>query len=327
MSDIPRIYTTALYNNFRPLYANWDPDKPVQLGDYGILRGRMWIYLGNLRDKVPFKERASPNTSHKMFASKGTTQLTFHAKGSVPVNGGVNAKATLEINFSSEESVFFNAAACTYRMVSDKVALGKTIRQMYSKGEWNRAWAVITDLIDAGATTVAVSGGHSASIVLEATGDVGTINLADASIGLGIKTSTNVGYQIVAATKLTPLLGLCKIQRAFPWISEDFTPLALPQDDTDALAEAEGPRRCLPTRESCFSVRFAEVGRLRGVRPVRAAAADANSGNGSDRVTVSSRGVQHHGQSCEAGRVSGPKARRQVPGPGQLHVCPVHERK
>jgi hypothetical protein len=127
----------------------------------------------------------------------------------------------------------------------------------YAKNDWNRAWAVVTDLIQAGATTVAISGGQAASLLLEATGDVPAIDLANASIGLSMKTSTNVGYQIIAAKSLVPLIGLCKIQWAFfPWPHQGVSPLAAPGTDPEMLADLQGPQ---PTPAAPGDVYFGQL--------------------------------------------------------------------
>ncbi len=255
MSDLPRIYTTALYNNFRPLYANWDPDRPVDLGTYGILRGRLFIPLANINSKINDKnllnENVNPNPAHKTFSSRGETKVTFHAQGSAPVGGTVNAKATLEIGFSSQDAVFFNAAGCIFHSIADKVALGKEIMKLYVAGEWKREWAIITDVIKAGATTIIVSAANNASIVLEAKGEVKQIDLADASIGLSFKNSTNVGYQTVSAKGVVPLFGLCKIQRKFI-LWTDFSPLAATGETAEMLDDAASPVTVKPDADNIY---------------------------------------------------------------------------
>jgi hypothetical protein len=251
MSDLPRLYTTALYNNFRPLYANWDPDRPVDLGTYGILRNRLFIPLGNFKDRTLLKEDVNPNPSQKTFSSKGTTQVTFHALGSAPAGGPAQGKATLEIGFTSEDAVFFNAAGCVFHSVADKVALGKEIMKRYVAGDWRREWALVTDVIKAGATTIVVSGAGNASIVLEATGKVKEIDLADAGLGLSVKRSTNVGYQTVSAKGLVPLFGLCKIQRKFIFW-KDFGPLGTGGEGAESLEDAASPVSVKPDVDEVY---------------------------------------------------------------------------
>lgn len=50
MASIVEIYTGAVRANLKPLFANWEPGKPVELGDYGILSGDAFIHIGNIKD-------------------------------------------------------------------------------------------------------------------------------------------------------------------------------------------------------------------------------------------------------------------------------------
>jgi len=81
--------------------------------------------------------------------------------------------------------------------------------------QWKSEWVVVTDIVESETTTIAVSGGDTASIVFEATEDVPLVDLTDAKVGLGVRTARNVGYQLAARTPLFPLIGLCQIQPTF----------------------------------------------------------------------------------------------------------------
>jgi hypothetical protein len=228
MSSIVEIYTEAVRDNLRPLFANWEPGTPLELGDYGLLNDDCFIHIGNIKDLgIKFNIRKDETKDNKSFASKGSTDIKFGVKGSVNIDGTVNTKATLELAFSSEESVFFNAAECYFQMIEDKAAIGKSIMNLYKTKDWDRSWAIVTDIVQAGATTIAISGGKSSSIIFEAVGDVNRIDLADASIGMNITSQKNIGYVIEAKSGLIPLIGLSKIQSTFLWFGDDFKPLSL----------------------------------------------------------------------------------------------------
>lgn len=260
MSNIAEIYTEAVYDNLKPLYANWEPGSPVQLGDYGMVRDRTFIQVGNIEAdlQIKFSPRKSPVKDNKVFSSKGSADIKFIGKGTVPINGVVNAKAMLQIDFSSEKAAFFNAADCEYTMIADKAILGKEIMKRFNSGDWDREWAIITDIVKAGATTVAVSGGSSSSIAFQASGDVPNINLADASIGLTVASSKNIGYQIVAQQGLIPLIGLCKIQSSFLWWGDNFKPLSLAMRDPRIRETLEDSKR-VRTEESPEHLQFAQL--------------------------------------------------------------------
>ena len=180
------------------------------------------VHLGNIADLgIKFKVRDDADPDHKWFSSKGATEVTFHAKGEHHV------KASLEINLKSADAVFFNAADCRHSLMEDKPALGRQVMKMFKKRNWRKSWAIITDIVKAGATTVAVSGGDASSLVLEGSADDAVINLEDASAQFSITSQKNVGFQVIGRKGLTPLIGLCQIQSAFLGLGKQFNPLTL----------------------------------------------------------------------------------------------------
>jgi len=227
-THISQIYSDEIRRHLRPLFANWQPSQPIALGDFGKLEGNIFIRLGNVKKfGIGFTDRTDNRKDQQSFASEGSTEVKFNGAVAGPAGGTVTVKASLEVNFASKDSVFFNAAECRYSMIDDKIALGAAVMELYRAKKWDRAWAVVTDIIAAGATTLAVSGSSSSSIVFEATGNVPNIDLADASVGLAIKSSRNVGYQVVAQQGLTPLIALSKIKPQFIVWGGDFQPLSM----------------------------------------------------------------------------------------------------
>jgi hypothetical protein len=189
-------------------------------------------------------DTAQGGTDQLSFSSKGATSVSFSAAGTVNVGGIVNTKPSLKIDFKSESAVFFNAAGCKHHMIDDKNALADAIMALYNggKGQWKREWVVVTDYIEAGSATIVVSGDSSASIELEATADVPRIDLGDAKLALAIKSSTNIGYQLVKQSDdgtLKPLVGFCKIQSKWFWSSDTFKPLSLAMVSSSVVGSLE----------------------------------------------------------------------------------------
>ena len=230
MATIQEVYTTTIHKNLKPFFANWEPGRPVELGDYGLIEGYSFTFLGNVKDmNIMFESRVNTRSDRKTFTSDSSTEVNMHAKSDKYL------KATLEINFKSADAVFFNASECLYSMIADKPALGRSIMELHTRGNCNYSWAIITDVIKAGATTVAISSGASSSLVLEAS-ETEEINLADASAKLAVVSQKNVGFQVVGQAGLTPLIGLCKIQK--PWIfGKEFNPFSLSRTDQEILDE------------------------------------------------------------------------------------------
>jgi hypothetical protein len=228
MKAISDLYTSIVHDNLRPLYANWEPGTPIKLGDFGFLDNYRFTQMGNVAAMgIKTTSREDVTTDHKYFASEGSTDIAFHAKGSVAPTGGTYVNATLEVGFTSREAMFFNAAECLHNMIEDKDSLGKSVLELYDNDKWDDGWVVVTDLISAKSVAIAISASSSASISFEASGDVPSIKLADASIGLSIKSATNVGFQLAGQTGGVLLIGLCGISSRFLGFGRKWTPTNL----------------------------------------------------------------------------------------------------
>lgn len=108
MTSIAKIYTNEVYNNLRPLFANWEPNQELKLGDYGVLQDDAFIYIGTLNDLGfdigSYGHRSRSGKDYIYFCTEGAVKVNISSSpGTSPVH------ATLQITFSlkdSPESVF-----------------------------------------------------------------------------------------------------------------------------------------------------------------------------------------------------------------------------
>lgn len=226
--NIAKIYTDAVRQNLNPLYANWNPGEPRQLGDFGILRDNIYIHQGNISSLgiKKFKPRTDTRSDRKYFTTQGGVSYKLNAQGSVNA-GQVNANAGIDITFSKSDAVFFNAAECITSMIEDKSDVGDQIMALYKAGKWQREYVVITDIVKCGNALIAISAGNNASIEVQAnTPGVKSIDLAKANVDFGITSQSDVGYTVVGDKGLDLLIGLSKIQSKFLWTGDNFRPMA-----------------------------------------------------------------------------------------------------
>ena len=219
MASAAEIYADELHDNFQVMYAAWPPGEPLRLGDYGPIRGNLFVRIGNITsdEKIAFESRHDPTRDQWEYKSAGSVALAFRGGGKATVSGAAKVRAGLTVRFSKEDAVFFNAAECSLDSIEDQVAVGKAILKLFERKQWDGNNAIITHVVDSLATTVAISSDQKASISLEATGDAPNIDLADASIRFSVKAERNVGYKVISKDGLTPLIGLSKIQPKHPW--------------------------------------------------------------------------------------------------------------
>lgn len=213
MVNLADFYTDRLHKHFKTLYAVWPPGKPVHLGEVGVLKDGIFVPKGSLQHYgIGFNVKADTQAAHYEFTSSDSTEVTTHIAGSGPAGGPVLVNGGLEVNFSNEKSVFFNAAGCLHHVIEDQISLGEDIMKRYEERSWDDALAVVTEVIAAGATTIVAAGGSDASVVFEATAKVPTIDLSDASLKFNVRRQKNVGLKVVSEQGLTPLIGISKVQ-------------------------------------------------------------------------------------------------------------------
>ncbi|MDP2722655.1 MAG: hypothetical protein Q8O72_07855 [Bacteroidales bacterium] len=222
MSKIANVYSNAVKNHFRVLYANWEPGTPIELGDYGKMDGNVFIPMGKLKNDFPeFKKTLLKTTSDtrkdtKEFKSESGVEVNLLPKGSLSVDGVPLAKATLDIKFSGKNTVYFNAIGCTNTRITNKAKLGEALMEKFSGGHWEKKYYVVTDLVEADKAIIAISKSGRSGISFEAESPLlQKIDLSDASIKLDLKMEKDIGYKVPAEEGLTLLLGLCKIESRF----------------------------------------------------------------------------------------------------------------
>jgi hypothetical protein len=250
MKPIANVYAEAVRKHFKVFYANWEPGVPISLGDYGYLKEDIFVPMGNLVDDfVEFQNNflkiiTDPTKDHKEFKSESGIDVNFLPEGTVNIQGTTLAKALLEIQFSTENAVYFNALGCTTSRISNKVKLGETLETLINKRQWEKRFCVVTDLVVADKAIIAISNSNSSGISFDVSSPLmQQIDIADANVKLNLKTEKNIGYKIPANEGLMLLIGLCKFKSSFMFKFPKFEPkLGLMQKfsiDFEALEKEE----------------------------------------------------------------------------------------
>ncbi len=266
MSKIANLYADELKKHFKVLFANWEPGGPLELGDYGILVGNIFVPTGKLKnDFMEFKGdaiqiAADLTADHKEFKSEGGVEINLLAKGTLNSAGVALAKAALEVKFASKDSIFFNAAGCTTNRISNKVKMGEILKKLLKEKKWKKEYCVVTDLVKAGKTVIAISQGKNSAISFEADSPaVERINLADASVKISLTSERNIGYKADGAEGLDILLGLCKLKNAFLWWGGGFGHKAMRMTETMEFRIENSS--AFKTEESIEELYFGQMGK------------------------------------------------------------------
>lgn len=211
-----RAYTKELKRQF-DYFATWLPSTPLALGDIGILKQNAFTKIANLSDYgIAFEIEKDPTPSNLEYSSKGAVSITLKASGSAAPEGSSLAKADagVSIEFSKENAIYFKANHTTSPAIQNQIELGNQIIELYKKGEWNKEWLVITELVNAESGTILIANSSEGKIELKANAEVevSNLDLADASLQLGLTYSKDVSTSIIAEKALTPLFKASKIK-------------------------------------------------------------------------------------------------------------------
>ena len=209
MSAVNVQYTRELRKRFG-YSATWVPTSEVRLGDVGRLQKYEFERVATLADfGVQFDRRDGLTTSSLDFASDHGVSFAIKASGEVPplASGLATADAGIIVSFGAKDAIVLQAARCVVTSIENQHELARHILALYGEGEWEEDYVAVTEVVQAGRTTVLISNSSDGSVVFKVKGGVelGPLSLASADVGLRVSRSRNVGTQIVAEGGLTPL--------------------------------------------------------------------------------------------------------------------------
>lgn len=229
--SIAKIYANTVKRNQKVLYGVWEPGFPVQLGDYGVMRGNIFTQLGNISEFEELKDfklkiRKDETKDEKTFTSKKGVQFKLSPKVEANVNG-TEERASIEVKFSRENAVFFNGAECVFELIENKYQLGQELLKIHKKDKekWRREFVLVTDRVLTKRALILVSTSSDFFVKLEADAKVPVIDLAKASLGLQVSKQESTGYKVITEEGITPLIGLSKIKIPFLFMNKEYMPM------------------------------------------------------------------------------------------------------
>lgn len=202
-------YTNELYKKFG-YYATWMPGTPMELGTIGIMDGKVFVKRTHLRNlSIAFDTDEDPSRDDLDYTSETGVTFTPKVSGTIPSAGSVltQADAGFTVEFSREKALLFKVKGAQYVSIRDQEKLGREIARLKEEGKWKKEWVVIVELVKADSATILISGSANSKIELKANANIGAtkLDIADASLELGIAISKSMSTNIIAEQGLTPL--------------------------------------------------------------------------------------------------------------------------
>ncbi|MBO3751113.1 hypothetical protein J5X84_34000 [Streptosporangiaceae bacterium NEAU-GS5] len=198
------------------LFANWPPNAPREIGDYGRVNGALFEIFGRLdsQEIEALGKREGPSPAGYDVMIKSSRSLNSHLSAEARANAG-DGMALLEIKFSSEEGIVFIAPSIKITEVIDMAALGRVLKERLREGNWIMDHAVVVQVSAAESATILLSNQADAGMEFEVAAGV-PVNaqlVAKLNAGVSLISSRGVGIKIIGEGPLTPLFKLASLKR------------------------------------------------------------------------------------------------------------------
>ena len=203
---------------YRP---NWEPNKPLRIGDVGILEDDVFTVMGSLEKMGIHMEVRVDDKAGEVWdlSSENGVEVKTKAKGQM--NTATPAlkemDAGFNVEFKKEKSILFRINGYKSHLIENLMSISKEIKKQYENGDWDEDWVVINELIEADSATIMMSSEGGVSVGLKAKADVGLekLDIADANLELGVDSRGKLALSIVGKEGITPLFRAVGIKKSF----------------------------------------------------------------------------------------------------------------
>lgn len=221
MTNATRFYLQEIYDKSVGYRPNWEPNKPLRIGDVGILEDNVFTVVGSLEKMgIPMEVRTDESEAEIIdLSSENGFEIKTKAKGQVdpatPALGEMDAG--FHVDFKREKSILFRIKGYKTHLIENLMSISQEIKKRYQNEEWEPEWVIINELLEANSATIMMSSEGSVSVGLKAKADVGLENLdiADADVELGADSGGKLALSIVGKKGITPLYRAVGIKRSF----------------------------------------------------------------------------------------------------------------
>jgi hypothetical protein len=224
MPDVYKIYASKIYSglNYRP---TWLPVAPLKLGDVGVLHDGVFSYRTTLSQLgIEFSVRHDDSIGDSVdFKSESDIDISVKASGQVnpSFTAITDAEAGARVEFRSSRGVVMQLRGVSVNTIADEATLERDmLAAAISEDEtkqWQRDWVVITEVVEAEAGTILISGDAGSTIELKASGTVAPANLADLNAKFKVVAESKVQNDWIAKKGITPLYRALRVKASFFW--------------------------------------------------------------------------------------------------------------
>jgi hypothetical protein len=202
-------YCRQLRERFH-LQANYPPNQPVGLGDYGYLDGEIFRRRGNMRDLgFVFEAELTDAAGSYQLKSPGSVAVTTERGG----EGAAEPRASMTVRFESENALLFQASGVRVQRMADLESLEDFLLSHTRAASWESDLYVVTAVHRAARTTVLQAARGGAALKLEARSvDTQILDLGDEEADVNLRASEGMAVEVIGEGNLSPLLELSRLR-------------------------------------------------------------------------------------------------------------------
>jgi hypothetical protein len=204
-------YTEEIHREFG-YSATWLPNTQINLGDVGFFRRNRFDRVTSLAEMGVNAAASEPgDTSDLEYLSADQIQFSSRTGAEGNPAPGADASTTVSVLFGRAHAVVFQALASRVTAISDLNALAAALLPLVESREWQRDYAVITEVIRTGPSAVLVSSQANAraDFRVRVGALAGPCTLAQAAANLSMVSTSGVAVKVLAPVGLTPMFRAC----------------------------------------------------------------------------------------------------------------------
>lgn len=200
--------------------ATWDPTKLLKIGSVGKLEhGVLNVYTSLDKEGVPL-EISSNNFGAAMdYTSHESVSISTKLSGAVPKIGSTLSEfdAGFTLNFRGDNGVVFQTSNHKVHQLINLAEIEDLVLAKYDKGNWDKEWVIVTELIEADAATIIISNSNNGVLELKADTSIAAQNLTltDVKLGLSVVYEKGSSLKYLSQHSITPLYRVMGLRSAF----------------------------------------------------------------------------------------------------------------
>lgn len=218
MAAIHEQYTEEMHRQFG-YFASWLPSNRLELGDVGTLRRDRFDKITSLaRLGVRFQVGTADEPVDLEYSSAGQVDVSVNANAHLDTGPVAKPSATITVTFNRANATLFQAARCTVESVLDLSTLEEQLCRLKRAESWSLDYVVVTELVRTGPAAILISNQKGAKVEFQVDAGVlggDSLQVAKASVGLPIMSTSGLAVKVIALSGVTPLNRAGRLRRRF----------------------------------------------------------------------------------------------------------------